>query len=333
MTLDAALLAEWIPLRVHAREGGFVVEWCYLGGERFTEPFFDDTLQRRLRYPFNWLFRHETSLEELLALEARSPGLRPTGLIFHMSRCGSTLLAQTLAALPRNVVLSEPAPVDTVLRARWGEETPTDEQRIAWLRGMVGVLGQKRHAPEQHLFIKFDAWALLQWPLIQRAFPGVPWLFLYREPVEVMASHQRHSGAHLVPGVLEPALLGLSPEQLPGMPREEYGARVLASLCEAALRAWESRSGPARLVEYRELPAVIPSLLSELFGLEFSMEELASMREVMGRDAKNPVLPFEDDSAMKQRALTGSAREAVERWVRPLYSRLEEARCDTRRMD
>jgi hypothetical protein len=36
------------------------------------------------------------------------------------------------------------------------------------------------------------------------------------------------------------------------------------------------------------------------------------MREAMGRDAKNPVLPFEDDSAMKQRALTGSAREAME---------------------
>ncbi|AKJ06305.1 hypothetical protein ATI61_105706 [Archangium gephyra] len=326
MTRDETLLAEWIPLRVHAREGGFVVEWCYLGGQRFTEPFFDDTLQSRFRYPFNWLFRHQTSLEELLALEARSPGLPPTGLIFHMSRCGSTLLAQTLAALPRNVVLSEPAPVDTVLRARWGQETPTEEQRIAWLRGMVGVLGQKRHAPEQHLFIKFDAWALLQWPLIQRAFPGVPWLFLYREPVEVMASHQRHRGAHMVPGVLEPALLGWSPEQLPGMHPEEYGARVLGSLCEAALRAWESRSGPARLVEYRELPAVIPSLFAELFGLEPSAEELAVMREAMGRDAKNPVLAFEDDSAMKQRALTGPAREAVERWVRPQYARLEAAR-------
>ncbi|KFA94138.1 aspartyl beta-hydroxylase [Archangium violaceum] len=332
MTMDATLLAEWFPVRVHAREGGFDVEWCHLGGQRFTEPFFDDTIQRRLRYPFNWLFRHQTSLDELAELEALSPGLPPTGLIFHMSRCGSTLLAQTLAALPRNIVLSEPAPVDTVLRARWGEETPTEEQRIAWLRGMVSVLGRKRHATERHLFIKFDAWALLQWPLIQRAFPGVPWLFLYRDPVEVMASHLRHSGAHLVPGVLEPALLGWSPEQLPGMPREEYGARVLASLCEAALGAWESRRGPARLVEYRELPAVIPSLYSELFGLELSGEELAVMREAMGKDAKNPALPFEDDSAMKQRALTGPAREAVERWVRPLYARLETARRDMRRM-
>ncbi|MFY0565853.1 sulfotransferase family protein [Archangium lansingense] len=332
MTLDETLLAEWIPLRVHAREGRFVVEWCYLGGQRFTDPFFDNTIQRRLCYPFNWLFRHETSLEELLVLEARRPGLRPTGLIFHMSRCGSTLLAQTLAALPRNVVLSEPAPVDTVMRARVGAQALTDEQRIAWLRGMVGALGQKRHASEQHLFIKFDAWALRQWPLIERAFPGVPWLFLYRDPVEVMASHLRHLGAHLIPGVLEPELLGLSPEQLPGLPLEEYGARVLASICEAALGAWESRKGPARLVEYRELPALIPSLFSELFGLELSAEELASVREAMGRDAKNPVLPFENDSAMKQRALTGPAREAVERWVGPLYSRLEAARRDTRRV-
>src|SRR5262249_57696026 len=95
--------------------GGPLVDWWHLGGVRFTDPFFEQTIATAMAHPFNLLFRPATQLRALAA--PATPELRPAGLIFHMSRCGSTLVAQMLAALAGNVVLSEPTPLDHVLRA------------------------------------------------------------------------------------------------------------------------------------------------------------------------------------------------------------------------
>ena len=95
------------------------MHWCYLGEDRFVAPFFEQTISRHSRTPFNLPFPHVTPLAALAELQAADPGLPPTGFIFHMSRCGSTLVAQMLAALPQNIVISEAGPVDAVLHANW----------------------------------------------------------------------------------------------------------------------------------------------------------------------------------------------------------------------
>ncbi|WP_240360207.1 sulfotransferase family protein [Pyxidicoccus caerfyrddinensis] len=323
---DDARLEGWAPCRVSLADGAPRVEWCHLGAQRFTAPFFDQTLERRLRHPFALLFRHQTSMEDLVRRHAERPGLPVRGLVFHMSRCGSTLVAQLLAALPRHIVLSEAGPVDTVLRAHLRMPGITDAQRIEWLRAVVGALGQRRFPEEEAVFLKLDAWHVLELPLLQRAFPGVPWLFLYREPVEVMASHQNHRGAHMLPGLLEPALLGLEAGALEGMPLEEYGARVLARLCEAGLRGYRERQGPARLLDYRRIATDGAALLSDLFGLELTPEDAERLRGAAERDAKNPVLPFADDTADKAHRVSGVSREMAERYLRPVYEALEAER-------
>ncbi len=318
----------WVPARIHEEGGRLRVDWCHLGGQRFTDPFFDETLERRLRHPFAMLFRHQTSMEDLVARQASQPGLPVRGLVFHMSRCGSTLVAQLLAALPRHIVLSEAGPVDTVLRAHQRLPGLTDAQRIDWLRAVVGALGQQRHPDERAVFLKLDAWHVLELPLLQRAFPGVPWMFLYRDPVEVMASHQNHRGAHMLPGLLPPEHLGLAAHQLEGIPLDEYGARVLAAICEAGLRGYQARQAPARLVDHRQLQREGVPLLTELFGVELSDDDGARLRDVLERNAKNPVLPFEDDTAEKARRVSPLARELAERWCRPVHDALEAARLE-----
>ena len=50
-------------------------------------------------------------MSDLLDQAAAEPGIDPTGFIFHLARCGSTLVSQMLAALPEHIVLSE-APAD-----------------------------------------------------------------------------------------------------------------------------------------------------------------------------------------------------------------------------
>src|SRR5437660_536531 len=107
----------WIPVCLDWRYPEPTVRWCHLGQEPFSEPFFDSTVQLVLQRPFNALFAHETPIGSLEGWHERSPGLAPSGFIFHMSRCGSTLVSQMLAALPRNVVVSEAGPLDSIARA------------------------------------------------------------------------------------------------------------------------------------------------------------------------------------------------------------------------
>jgi hypothetical protein len=316
--------AGWMPIRVHWRPDGFKVDWACLGDLRFTDPFFEQTVGCCLRHPANLLFRHETPMAALAELEKSSPGIPPAGFIFHASRCGSTLIAQMLAALPENVVISEASPIDAVLRAHLREPAITEEQRILWLRGLLNALGQRRHAEEKSLFVKFDSWHALFLPLIQRAFPAVPWIFVYREPVEVLMSHSRQMGGQMIPGVLEPALFGWDEQAVKGMSLGEYGGRVLARIGEAALE--QARAGRGRLVNYRQLPGAVWPSLMRYWGAEVAEQTPEAVARVVRFHAKNPALPFADDTEAKNRAAPEGMRRFARQWLDGVYQQLEAQR-------
>src|SRR5215210_2699382 len=212
VSAQVAGLDGWTPIRVHERPEP-VVEWCWMDGLTFDEPFFVQTVERALRTPFSLLFRQETSIA---LLDALAPGLQPSGFLLHGSRCGSTLVARMLAAQGESLVLSEPPPVDHVLRARGSEA-----ERVRWLRGIVSALGRPRHGGERTYVLKLDAWAVCNLATLRRAFPDVPWVFVFREPLQVLVSQFRQRGAHMVPGALEPGLFGLEREAIMRMAPEE----------------------------------------------------------------------------------------------------------------
>src|SRR5438270_6483250 len=113
----SANLDGWIPTRLYRAGDRLMADWCYLGDFRLTDPFFGESVRRAFRHPFRVLFRQQTPVDVLIERAATHPGIGPTGFIFHMSRCGSTLIAQMLAASDRNVVVSEAAPVQSALYA------------------------------------------------------------------------------------------------------------------------------------------------------------------------------------------------------------------------
>lgn len=316
-------LTGWTPIRVYWRQSRPLVDWCYTGRLRFTAPFFDQTVEECLQRPFNLLFRHQTPIDALAEFELLQPGLLPSGFIFHMSRCGSTLVSQLLAALPHATVIAEAAPLDAVLHANLHDPGIADEQRLAWLRGMVSALGQRRQGQEQHYFVKFDCWNTLDLGLIRRAFPDVPWIFVYRDPVEVMVSHLKQRAGRMLPGPVEACLLGLDLVAAFQMPPEEYCARALGSICRAAL---EHQGGRSRLVHYRQLPEVVWSSLLDFFGVAHADADLERMGHAAQFHAKNPAAHFVDDTAAKRREATDLMRQMAERWVSEWYERLEAAR-------
>ena len=104
--------------RRRSRPGGeLLLEWSHFGHQRLRDPFFEGSVQRCRHKPFNRLFHHCTPITALSEWLKDRPALRPSGLIFHMSRCGSTLVSGMLASLDHNLVISEAAPIDAVVRA------------------------------------------------------------------------------------------------------------------------------------------------------------------------------------------------------------------------
>src|SRR4051812_26126524 len=104
--MTSSRLDGWMPMRVYSGDRTLMVDWCLLRRERLTDPFFEQTVERCLRRPFNLAFRRQTTVDELVAAARLGAGPPVAGLVFHMSRCGSTLVAQMLAALEEHVVIS-----------------------------------------------------------------------------------------------------------------------------------------------------------------------------------------------------------------------------------
>lgn len=324
MTSIAEQLEGWLPIRVEWRQNQPFFDWCYLGTRRFTESFFDETIESELRFPFNLLVRPLTGIDVLEQCRALRPGLPPDGFIFHLSRCGSTLVSQMLAALPQNVVISEASPLDWMIRAPVRRPEITDAERVAWIRWMVAALGQKRTAEAEHFFIKLDAWHVFELDILTRAFPDTPWIFLYRNPLEVMVSHKRQRGGGTIPGIVGHQLPGLTLADSLQISAEEYVARVLAKICESAL---EYRNHPnALLVNYSQLPQFATTTLLRHFRVDYSDKDIETMNAAARFDAKSPAVKFAADTAQKQSEADAAIRRLSDEMLMPLYKRLEAVR-------
>jgi len=315
----------WVPIRLVWKgsgvgEGEAFVDWCWLGGERFIDPFFDGAIEIAQRRPFNRLFTHRTPIAELGWWYAASPGMAPAGFIFHMSRCGSTLVSQMLAALPENVVISEAGPMDRLARA----ESIPEAAKAEWLRWMVSALGQKRSGGETRYFIKFDSPTVLALPSIRRAFPSVPWIFLYRNPEEVLVSHLRQPAPAMCAGMItDVSALGAPLDEVVSMSQEEYAARVIGRICESAALGMDECG---MLVNYAELPEAAWGNIARRFGVEFSPDEIAQMQVVALHDAKRPRQKFEADGESKRLEVSEAVRAAAARWISPHFDELERLR-------
>lgn len=315
--------AGWLPIRASWQAGELYAHWAYFGERRLRDAFFEGDVRRSLYQPFNMLFRYVTPVDKLAAWLDERPHLQPSGFIFHMSRCGSTLVSQMLAAIDANIVVSEASPIDGVVQTYLSNPDQGDARQPRWLRSMIGALGQKRRGDERRYFIKLDCWHSVALPLFRRAFPTVPWIFLYRDPVEVIVSQMRMPGAHMLPHGVGPSFHSVERAYGPGT-AETYFAQVLAKICEPALQ--HVAEGGGLLINYRDLPEAVLSTILPHFGVAPSEADRTAMTAAAQFDAKAPGFAFASDSATKQQAASPAVRAAAERWLGKVYGRLEGSR-------
>jgi hypothetical protein len=181
-----------IPVSVSAEEGYIV--WLDMLRYPFTERQFCNSVagavqQQGAAYSFI------SRLDVLQVPDVITDGLSPDGFIFHMSRCGSTLLARSLSKNKKNIVLNEATPLHEnlwqVITDNWQTDFTVDETKSSYIRSLLLAIGRPRVAGQNRYFVKFRSWSIAFIKFIMQAFPTVPCIFVYRDPVEVMVSAKR----------------------------------------------------------------------------------------------------------------------------------------------
>lgn len=254
--------------------------------------------------------------------------IEPSGFMFHISRCGSTLSAKALARSPQHVVITQGGPLQrgfwAVITRDWKQEAEPSAENLKAFRNLVLAMTRRRR-PEQALaFVKLISWNTLYMDFILRAFPGVPAIFLYREPVEVIASVLRETTAVLwAKGKRQAGFLtGLDWRETEPMDKVEYLALCFRRYLELALANGEKAS----LVNYTSIkPENFPAILAR--GLDFHPDgnELALMLEQFQYHSKDDSdkQAFKADSAQKRDEIPAADKAQIAAICGDLVSRLD----------
>ncbi len=254
---------DWIPAELVRAGPRRLVRWIHPGNAPlFTEPFFHHTIDALTAA------HAPHKLTALDALADVAPVAPPRGFIFHVARCGSTLVSRSLAAVARHRVIAEAGPVNQLLLA----DDIDPAHKPALLRGLIYSLCGSAGATD--CCIKFSSWNLLYLDQIRALFPATPWIFVYRAPADVLRS-----------------LLASPPRWAavqPVMGPAGAGPAAMAATLERVLRAPRPHWGPlARAVNYTELPDALPAIAAH-FGLALDAGEQAQVMRMARYDAKQP---------------------------------------------
>lgn len=316
VTGDVPPSCQWLPAGLGTDGAQVVVEWAHFAGMPLDDPFFEYPLRKARQHPVSRLLGWTTPLGCLA--DSGAEGTQALdGLVFHMSRCGSTLVAQALGAMRGALVLSEPAPFDELLQFCAARDDIPLETRLALLRGMAAALASERGAPVHRRFLKTDCWHAGVLPLLRAAFPDTPWIFLYRDPVEVLMSHERMTGAQTLPGP-HAALVGIAdPAAIPGL---DFTARVLAATCQRA--ADHTDIGGGMLVDYAELPDAFLTRILPHFGIVPDAADAEAIAAALRRDAKQPRKSFDPHERPPRERASAAVIAASDRHLAPAVARL-----------
>ena len=314
----------WMPVDAVVVDGRPGLLWVQMADVSFTEPFFQQTVDRvRAEHPGR--VERFTEFDALLQLDQLLPRVEPAGFIFHSSRCGSTLLANACRSLTDSIVLSEANAIDKlVARFITDADDPVKESLYSvFLRAVVNALAQREN-PNNRVFIKFACCSLSQLERIRRIWPRVPWVFLYRDPVETIVSNVSNAPAWLIDEDhrILAHITATSPTEVAEMSLEERCARSIGSFFSIAHTLANCNS---MLLNYNQLSSPAITGILNFFNVRPSAEELERIasgtctysKEVSG------TMAFVGDSDAKQKLASPLVREMAERWAVQPYRTLE----------
>jgi hypothetical protein len=314
----------WLPVRLlpGARpesSGSLSVGWMEFGETPLAEAFFEET---RAKLAAAGARELETGVDGLFRLSSLLPPVRPVGLICHISRCGSTLLANALRTARDTVVVSED--MVTARLVQPFRPTPSPHLDRLWndtrrqiAEAVFRFFATWRTGDPAQLILKLPSFATVSLPLLRQWWPEVPCVIVIRDPEEVIVANLGSGWGHGPnrAGIAE--VFGIEAE-LDGVSPEAVCAQMLNSMLTSAIEAL----GPGcYVVDYEDLKARVPAI-ARVFGVELQTDQ--SLSTVMNTYSKGRGTgrSFAGDRRAKLEKITPAVRSAAQRWARGPYAEL-----------
>ncbi len=320
--------AGFIPIDVRPQADSHQVIWMDVGDYRFTKTKFEFAIQRLSTDPAK-AETLSTNIELLATSSFLQDTLYPAGFIFHMSRCGSTLFAKALARTQQHGVIDEGTPLNDgvwhYLTGGWQAPVTYDEQSLTIYRNLILALGRRRTSEQQRYFVKFRSWNVLFIDFITQAFPDVPCLFIYRDPVEVLVSGQWKRVWTLdFKSQLAGAYMADKPQSVTqAMDDLNFLARIYARYFTQVLK---NKTEKLCYLNYDQLTrANFPTILDHAFNYHPAADEIALMQAQFDYYSKddNDSVRFISDKQAKQEGATEALRQVANQEIMTLYQQLE----------
>lgn len=203
-----------------------------------------------------------------------------SGIIFHHAHAGSTLVANMFGGLQQLQVYSE----SFVNAYRFHE--PGDLQIFTRFIDLVGPKHEatvlKLSSYETH---RIDVW--------QRELPQTPWIFVYRDLAELLATHMDPENiyGYRVPQCLKFHDAGITALLIQAGVKDvatvfDICAASLTRELQLAINAAAAAPSMAMFVNYAELPAAVWQRVAPHFELHLSSAGIERMRTVSEFDSK-----------------------------------------------
>jgi hypothetical protein len=289
---------QWYPKAIHTPFGKLMIE---LG--KYSESIFDESFlhigQNRANVEKRIIFHQEYKAEL-----ANNNTVQPTGFIFHAGRCGSTLLAKMLSQLEGSRAIME-APVLNSYLDYSLNSSHEDAQKAAIFRTITNGFSIDDKRETKHVFIKFTSWNIHFFKLILATYPSVPWIYVYRNPLETIVSNlDTVSNLKLFlqqkPDLFSHILGIKKTDSLEEMTDEVFFAQLLHSNFKTALSIPKSEKG--LYIPYENIKLDFFSSILPHFNVKCTREEREKIIACGKLNSKSKdKLHFQEDTSNKQK--------------------------------
>lgn len=302
-------LQGWAPFFQRGEE----LVWVNMRGQQLTSSMVEGDFQRATRRPGSVRVSRIDLLERAAAV-----GNAPHGLVFHIARCGSTLLRNMLAATDNSLALSEPLILHDVVH------TAGDETRRRRLTGAMRTLCHPYRGNETRYYVKLSSACSIGMADFSQCFPATPIIYLYRDPVEVMVAALNEGGCSWLSARRNPdyaaRLTGVPAQTIRSVSRTEYAAQAIGNYYRQ-VAAFDRPVLPinySRLLEDDSLRAIC-----RLFAIPDEETALERMKQATRKDAKRKG-DYVPDADRRRREASAEIASAADRWCGDAYRQLDE---------
>jgi ribosomal protein L16 Arg81 hydroxylase len=313
----------WVPMHLDLRKRK--LHWIDLKRATFTEPFLHQTF-RRFQSEAQGARKRATSIPALLEVEEE---LAPAGFIFHISRCGSTLLSNSLKQSALTVVASEPQPLGGLLDLAARAMSSGVEMNVeGLLRGLIKAYGHVRTGKEKSFVLKFSSWHLLHLATLRTLWPAVPIIVMVRDPLEVAVSCLKDKPGWMrwreQPQVATLHGLKLDHQEIQEMSDGRFCAHMLGAFLESARR---DACGDLTVLDYADLTPLAAVAVADRFGITVSPKEFDAIVGNFSIYSKDPRQEsrYSDDRELKRSEASAELQQEIDMWARVPYEALKKA--------